>query len=197
MPTKTSKKSTKTDIKGHVVQVAMTMSAAQGWAGLTLHAIAREAGLSLAELHEAFEDKTDILVAFGRMIDKVVLENASAPDDEESPRARLFDLLMDRYEALNPYRAGLRSVLDSFLCDPKQAIISLPHLCRSMTWMLEAAGIDTNGLKGVVKVAGLTALYLRVLKVWKEDDSADLSKTMAALDKSLDRAEQAANSFGI
>lgn len=72
----------------------------------------------------------------------------------------------------------------------------MPHLCRSMTWMMEAAGIETLGLRGALKVAGLTGVYLKVLKTWTEDDSPDLAKTMAALDKDLGRAESFANTLG-
>ncbi len=62
--------------------------------------------------------------------------------------------------------------------------------------MLEAAGIDTGGYKGAIKIAGLTALYLKTLKTWREDDSEDMAKTMAELDKNLERSEQWAGSFG-
>jgi len=57
---------------------------------------------------------------------------------------------------------------------------------------LEFAGISSAGLKGRLKTKGLAALYLRCLRVWLDDDSADLSKTMAILDRSLTRAEKLA-----
>ena len=60
-------------------------------------------------------------------------------------------------------------------------------------WMLEAAGADTNGISGGIKVAGLTGIYLKVLCVWAEDESPDLPKTMAALDQALGRAEAIMN----
>jgi hypothetical protein len=64
-----------------------------------------------------------------------------------------------------------------------------------MSWVLEAAGMDTSGIKGAIRVAGLGGIYLNVLRTWMEDDSADLGRTMAALDKNLSRAEQIANNF--
>ena len=180
-----------------VVRGALDLAAEKGWENISLSDIAQACGLSLAELHDQFEDKSDILNALGRMIDKKVLENIAAPtDDTTSPRDRLFDILMERYEALNAYRPGLTAVLRSFKADPKQAVIGFPHLCRSMTWMLEAAGIESTGLSGALKVAGLSVVYLKVLKTWTEDESADLSKTMAALDRDLGRAESLANNLG-
>ena len=104
---------------------------------------------------------------------------------------------MERFEVLNEYRSGLVSVLDSFKSDPKQFVIGLPHVCKSMSWMLEAAGMDTLGLRGAARLAGLSGIYIKNLRVWAGDVSPDLGKTMAALDKDLSRAESLANSIGL
>ncbi len=185
------------DAKVKLIESAMDIAAEQGWAHLTLSGLAAANKMTLAALHEHFEDKQDILTALGRMIDKQVLQAAGEADEDGSPRDRLFDLLMERYEALNEYRAGLVSVLESFKFDPKQAVIGLPHLCKSMNWMLEAAGQDSNGWDGALRLAGLTGLYIKNLKVWAVDDSADLAKVMASLDKDLGRAEGLAKSIGL
>ena len=66
-----------------------------------------------------------------------------------------------------------------------------------MCWMLESAGISTYGIKGACRVAGLTGLYVKTLRVWLADDSADLSRVMAALDKDLGRVESWAGSLGL
>ncbi len=73
----------------------------------------------------------------------------------------------------------------------------LPYLCRSMGWMLDAAGIETGGVKGTLKVAALTAIYLKTLYVWHRDDSADMAKTMATLDSALGHAEQWAEKISL
>ena len=86
--------------------------------------------------------------------------------------------------------------MHAFKFDPKEAVLSCPHLCRSMSWMLEASGVDTNGIRGAAKIIGLTGVYLKVLKTWRDDESPDLGKTMAALDKHLGQAERLANTFG-
>lgn len=187
----------KPEIKEKLIDTALNLAAQAGWEGFSLRDLAKEAGITLAQLHECFEDKTDILAAFGRMIDRKVLVSMEvALDAETSPRDRLFDILMERYEALNDYRGGVVAILGSFCFDPKQAVIACPHLGRSMSWMLEAAGVDTGGMRGALKVVGLTALYLKVLRVWKEDESPDMAKVMAALDKDLARAERFAGLFG-
>ncbi len=183
--------------KAEIVEIALDLAVKQGWERVTLRDIADAAGLGLADLQVLFEDKSDILTALGRMIDQKVLEGIGEFDSESSARDRLFDILMDRFEALNDHREGICAILSSFKYDPKQAVICMPHLCRSMTWMLEAAGIETFGIKGAIKVAGLTGLYIKLLKVWEDDTSADLPKTMAALDKALARVEKTATTLGL
>lgn len=59
----------------------------------------------------------------------------------------------------------------------------------SMTWMLNAANIETGGLKGAVKVQGVAMVYAKVLQVWLNDDES-MAKTMAALDKELRKGER-------
>ncbi len=184
------------NIKEEIVLKSLELAQVQGWESVTLYDIAQAVEISLPELFDVVEDKSDILVCFGRMIDRRVLRNIGQVDPSVSARDQLFDILMERYEVLNEYRGGLSAILRSFTFDPKQAVISCPHLCRSMSWMLEAAGIETNGLRGALKVAGLTGVYLKVLRVWNDDDSPDLGKTMAALDKDLGRAERVANTLG-
>ena len=186
----------KTHTKEDLVKVALDQATQLGWAYVTLHDIADAAGITLVELHEHFDDRGDILVALGRMIDRRVLEAFDKIEGEASARDRLFDVMMERFDVLNDYRDGVIAILHSFRFDPKEAVISCPHLCRSMAWMLEASGIETNGFRGAAKIIGLTGVYLKVLKTWKDDDSPDMGKTMAVLDKHLGQAESLASRFG-
>lgn len=168
---------------------ALALAGERGWENITLRDIAARAGVGLAEIYDLYCDKTDILAGYGRMVDRATLERSGTGDDSaENRRDRLFDLIMERFEILNENRAGVLSVLRSLWRDPKQAVIGAPHLARSMAWMLAAAGINTEGLRGAARVAGFSALYLGLLKSWSEDDSPDMGRTMAALDRALDRA---------
>jgi len=190
-----AKKSDNTDIQKKIVATALDLAVEQGWEYTTLRDIAERSELKPSDLYDVIDDKSDVLVLLGRLIDRQVLAELDV-DETSSPRERLFDIMMDRYEVLNDYREGLIAILESFKYDPKQLVISMPHLCRSMSWMLECAGVETSGVKGALKVAGLSGLYLKVLRTWIEDDSDDLAKVMAALDKALERAESAADTLG-
>jgi ubiquinone biosynthesis protein COQ9 len=55
--------------------------------------------------------------------------------------------------------------------------------------MLEASGVSTSGWRGALRVKTLAAVYLSVLRVWLDDGSPDMIKTMAVLDRRLRAAE--------
>ena len=177
--------------------MAIDLAAELGWENIRFQDIADKAEVSLAEISKHFDDKICILCAYGKYIDHKTLEEVGTISSEDPPRERLFDILMTRFDVINEQRAGVVSVLHSFKSDPKQAVISLPYLGRSMTWMLEAAGIDTNGIRGALKVMGLKVIYLKALKDWMDDEADDMPKTMASLDKSLGHVEGLVERFGI
>lgn len=183
-----------TDKKAEFFGAVMALAAAAGWRGLSLAEIADAAGLSLAELQETWGGKARILGAFADHIDAQVL--AGPTDEDSSPRDRLFDILMRRFDALTPYRDGLAVILreggGGGIC---AAICGGRRLLRSMAWMLEAAGIGSGGIAGRVRTKGLAAVYLGAFMTWLRDDTEDMSRTMAALDRNLAQAERLANSL--
>jgi AcrR family transcriptional regulator len=172
------------------VRAAFDLAAAQGWDHVHLRDIAAACGCSLSDIRKIFQGKGDILAACFDYVDGAVARRVSVSRDSPE-RDRLFDVLMERFDILGEEREAVLSILRALRGDPKQAFGGVPHLGRSMAAMLDAAGISAAGPCGVIRVFGLSAVYLYALKVWTEDESADLSKTMAALDTALARAEKA------
>jgi AcrR family transcriptional regulator len=183
----------KADIPGHVVSSALTLAATYGWRQLTLGQIAEEAGIGLTDLYRLYPSKSSILNGFVNQIDEAVLASKFDHGDDDSARDRLFDVLMRRFELLGEEKPGLNAVARDSLGDPCALLCHGPRLLRSMAWMLEAAGIGSAGLNGRIRIKGLAVIYASVLPVWLRDDSDDLAKTMAALDRRLARAENIAS----
>ena len=171
---------------------AMRVAAGIGWRRTRLVDIAGEAGLTLAELHERYTSKDAVLDGLFRHVDRTVLEGAQKSADEDtSYRDRLFDILMRRFDALNPHKDGIRAVVrDAGSGGVAEILCGGCRLLRSMRWMLEAAGISTAGWLGALRVKGLAVVFAATVQVWLRDDSEDMAKTMAALDRNLKRAEQ-------
>jgi AcrR family transcriptional regulator len=184
--------------RDRIIDAALALIAQQGWRRLSLAAVAAEAGLPILNLYRVFPSKPAILCGFSRRIDEAVLappldsEAAvdAAGEADERPRDRVFDLLMRRFDALQPYRAALEVLGRELPTDPLAALGAGVGLLRSIGWMLEAAGISTAGLGGIVAVKLTAAAYLATLRVWLRDDSPDLAPTMAALDRRLRAIER-------
>src|SRR5579859_6325698 len=123
------------------------------------------------------------------MIDRRMLAGAASEDTTDKPRDRLFDIIMERLDALLPFRDGIRRIARELPFDPPSGLVLAGALPRSAAWMFAGARIPIDGPLMPIKVAALGALYLSVLRTWLKDDSQDLAKTMAALDRQLDRAE--------
>jgi AcrR family transcriptional regulator len=152
--------------------------------------IARGADVSLAQLRGMFGSKLAILSAHVKEIDRQVLAGGDAEMAEESPRERLFDVLMRRIELLEPRKAAVRSLLRSCRRHPGLAFALNGLAVRSQQWMLTAADIDAAGPRGMARAQGLALLFASVLRTWVHDDDPGHARTMAALDRALARGRR-------
>jgi len=162
----------------------MALLAEHSFEEIGLAEVAGRAGLKLSQLRAEFGSTLAILAAHIRDIDRIVLDGAAGEDDE-SPRDRMFDVLMRRLEALAPYKEATRSLLRSARRNPGLALALNGMAVRSQIWMLESAGIGAHGPKGALRAQGAALMFARVVSVWLDDDEPGLDRTMAALDRAL------------
>lgn len=173
-----------------IVSAFMALLSEKDFNEIDLAAVAAKANVPLAELRGEFGSTFDMLAAFYRDLDKQVL-SGDDPELAGSPaRERLFEVLMRRIEAAKPYKAALRSLMQSARRDPSLAWGLNKLSLRSQQWMLAAAGIDSAGMMGRLRAQGLVLVMARTLRVWFEDDDEGLARTMAALDRELSNGER-------
>jgi len=177
-----------------ILDAALRIAARDGWRAAALARVAAEAEVGLPALYALFPAKPALLVGLLRRVDRTVLAGVTPAPSDGSPRDRLFDVVMRRFDALQPDRSGLAAIVAAGI-DPLGGLSLLGPFRRSMAWMLEAASIGSDGWAGRVRVAGLAVVYARTFRVWLADDSADLGKTMAALDSGLAQAERWASAL--
>lgn len=204
---------------GDLIMRAFTEELASvGWALLDPVAVASRAGIEPAEMLRYHDTKGSLLRAFQEHIDAALLAQTDMQGDpsdaEETVRDRLFDILMQRFDLLEPHKDGLIRLARDLPRDPLAFLSWGQRLRQSMAWILASAGDNETGgdggyglaaglggnmdrslclgLTNLVQTKALLSLWLLTARVWETDDSPDLSKTMAALDKNLARAEEAA-----
>ncbi|NBX74783.1 MAG: hypothetical protein EBQ89_10885 [Alphaproteobacteria bacterium] len=108
------------------------------------------------------------------------------PVDGACVRDKLFELLMQRMDLLSPHRPALNNIINSAARHAPTAL----HLARAQRAacqaMLKHVGADPSPLLPM----GLMAVYACTLQSFLADTTPDLSRTMAALDRHLGRAEK-------
>lgn len=180
----------RTDPEAKILDAALVLIENKGYAGLTMTALARAAKLSLAALYRHVPSKHRLISLLMARIDLAMLAREHAFGGDDRLRDRLFDVLMDRFEVMAPYRAALLVIDRDLRRMPGDALAAAPALLRAMRWSLEAAGLQTTGLKGAARERVLAAIFVGVQGIWLGDDDPGLAKTMATLDRRLRRAEE-------
>lgn len=172
-----------------IVAAAMKLAAGQGWQDLTLADIAAAAKVPLPDLAKLYPTKSAILGAWSHGVDEEVLKLAAEEQlGDEVARDRLFDVLMMRFDAMAPAKPALKNIARDLTRDPVALVGLVSPALQSLGWMLEAADIDSSGLRGALRVRGLGIIWARVFSIWLEDGE-DQAKTMAELDRRLRQAE--------
>lgn len=196
-PHSPAEKHPKTPPHERIIDAALHLAEIQGWDMTTVRDIALEAGVELEEFYQHYTGREEIIAAYGRRLDRKMFKAFPEAGPETSTRDMLFDVLMERFDLANADKPALTSILSTCRTDPKLLLINLPQLGGTVTRILETAGISPYGIKGAFRIAGMTAALLYVMRVWLKDDTVDLSRTMVALDKALDRCENIAGRFNL
>jgi len=183
----------KSEARPDLLVTAFELIAEAGWRGLRLTEVARRADVPLADIYAAMPSRKALLRSLGERLDAAMLAIDLAELDELSPRERLFELMMRRFDAMAPFRPGLSRLARDARFDPCLLLSSFARLDRMAAWQLDVAGIKPRGLKARLARRGLMAVYARTFNVWLDDDSEDQARTLAELDRRLQDLERAAS----
>ncbi len=181
-------------VRERIIAASLRLAEERGWRDLSLGEIAAAAGVPLVELRKEFQSKAQILAAFSRALDIAVIEKFPAPGPDVA-RDRLFDVLLTRFELMQPYRPAIERILEDLRASPAEALAQMRPALKSQYWMLAAAGISGEGGTGLLRVRGLLSIYSRVFKIWLDDDDPGMARTMAALDRRLRRGKSIMRGF--
>ncbi len=156
---------------------------------VSLPLIAETASVKLSELRSCFSSKRALVEAFAEMIDKAVLDDLDEDMGDQPAHDRLFDVLMTRIDHLSKHKAAVQALHDALRADPGLALDLNAIAVRSQRWMLVAAGIEVSGFKGRMISQALAVAFGRVIETWLKEDDVGMPRTMARLDKELNRGE--------
>lgn len=181
--------------RGKIIEAFMDLLGEWPFEQIDFNDIAARAGVSLADVRGEFGSKLAILAAYIKDIDREVLASDRSDMADEPARERLFDVLMRRLEALEPYKDAIRSLLRSARSNPGLAAALNNMAVRSQQWMLAAADAPSAGTVGLIRAQGLSLMFAQVLGTFVDDDDPGHARTMARLDRALSRGEWWANAL--
>lgn len=175
------------------LEAALRLAGASPWPEITLAAIAAEAGLNLDDFHAA-GGREDIVEALDGYFDRAM--SADGVPEDTSARERLFEVIMRRFEAMEPHRAGVVELM-KFRETSLSHVVRLPaHRHASAAWALASAGLDDDsGAPASLKRIAIAFVIGQTERAWRRDSAGDFARTMAALDKGLRRAEERLGRF--
>src|SRR5215211_3142357 len=89
-----------------LISLAFQLVGERGWRNFSFTELARRAGVPLARVYAELPDRSAILRGLGRRL------------DGQTPRERVFELMMRRLDAMAPYKDGLRTIAREVPRDP-------------------------------------------------------------------------------
>ncbi len=171
-----------------IITAALDLADRIGWDHMTLQDIARKIKTSESAINKIFPHPHNIL--------REVLKNIDTETEKDVKkrlgthwRDNLFEILMTRFDLLQKHRKGFLTILPMVMRAPETGLHLSKHFYETMDRMLLLAGLPKKLIQPAYTMA-LGALYLSITHVWSRDETPDLAKTMAVIDRRLNILEQ-------
>jgi AcrR family transcriptional regulator len=180
------------DLAERILDTALAMAEADGWAALRLRNVAAALAVPLTEVLAHYRDIDAIADAWFRRAWDAMLQ---APPDgfaDLPPPERLEIVILRWFDALAPHRRVTGEMLKAkmWYAHPHHWVPAVFNLSRTIHWIRDAAMLDAGGRQRQMEEIGLTALFLATLRVWLRDESEDQERTRASLRKRLGNADR-------
>ena len=161
-----------------------------GWKNFTFENLSKKKKIKLETIYFFFENKNFLLRDFSSFIDEqVILELQDESLKKSEVKDNIFEVLMIRFEKLQPYKKALQSIFELLRFQPKMLNTLAKQLFVSLDLVLDLSYAKKGFLFDKFALNGLFIIYTNVFNVWLEDDSQEMNKTMAKLDLLLSRSE--------
>jgi len=180
--------------KDSFIQTCLLHIPFDGWTEQALASACAESGLaSDAWQHEFPGGVEDVFICYADWADRNMVdafdrwyEQQTADEISGSVPVHLQikQLIMLRLQQAQPYREAVRKSL-AYLSRPQTASLAPQLLYRTVDAMWRAAGDHSTDYNFYTKRASLSAVYSSTLLAFLSDDSEELEKTEAFLDRRL------------
>ncbi len=175
-------------LRRDLARAALSLAASTPWREVTLVKLADSANRPVSEYYGA--SVGEALDCVEEAFDRAIGDSLDKLDNSQSVRDRLFELIMRRFEAMEPHRAAVLAMEQGQDRDPTLMAGAHQRHVRCARWVLAIAGLEADGMTGQARAQGLGVIIGQARAAWRGDTAGDYAKTMASLDKNLRRAEE-------
>lgn len=175
-------------LRRDLARAALSAAAAGPWREQTIVKLADIASRPVSDFYGA--SLSEAVDCVEEAFDRAIGDNLDELSSSQTVRDRLFDLIMRRFEAMEPHRAAVLAMEQGMDRDPTLLAAAHQRHVRCARWVLALSGLEADGMTGQARAQGLGVIIGQARAAWRGDSAGDYAKTMASLDKNLRRAEE-------
>lgn len=182
------------DIKFELIDRSFMIIDKDGWEEFSFKKLANEKKIDVSKINQFFGSKKQLLKEFSKMIDlRVEKEFDFKSLEDSSTKDNLFELIMLRLDYMQPYKNSLKKIIVSISKSPSMLKSVSENVSDSLDFYLELTKAYDSSYFDLFKKKTILLIYSYIFKVWLDDNSEELSRTMSELDKVLSLSEKVAN----
>ncbi len=174
-------------VRERIANETLLFLKSNSWESITIDKILERSKLGRKKFQNYIKKKFDLLENINNFFDDKVIDDSNTIENS-SKKDMIFEVLMMRFDLLNQYRPQIIKIFNLLKKKPQYSIRVLPSFIDSMNKMLKKSKIETNGIKGNLKIKGLLVIYFSTFLTWINDESESLDKTMMKLDDNLEKS---------
>lgn len=174
-----------TGLHSKIIEATLEVLTQTSWDVLTMEELAAKLSITPIQLYAHFPTRCDLLKGIVQFIDDKMLELYQEGNEDLTLQEKLFDIIMCRFEVMETYKKSLKNIILTIWRDPISFPSGVFSGLHSMGIILGAVGVPIEGIKGKLNIKILSFFYLYTLKFWFDDETQDMAKTLAHVDKGL------------
>ena len=162
------------ELSKDILDTALQLADSRSWETLRLHDIASELDISLAQIHQHYRQKDDLVEAWYDCADANMLKTTEAPEFSTLNKTSRLHLLITAWlDTLATHKTVSRDML-LYKLEPAHIhlqVLGILRISRTVQWLLEAAQSKTTHLQRICEEIHLTSIYLMTFSYWMQDAS--------------------------
>ena len=180
------------ELSKDILDTALHLADGRSWETLRLHDIASELDISLAQIHQYYRQKDDLVEAWYDCADANMLKVTEAPEFSSLNKTNRLHLLITAWlDTLAAHKTVSRDML-LYKLEPAHIhlqVSGILRISRTVQWLLEAAHSKTAHLQRICEEIHLTSIYLMTFSYWMQDASDHQKASRDFLSRRLKQPE--------